>query len=92
MTTSAFSLLAFFVVLFDWRQQARWRAQRLAVIEERQVADVKRQRASGRFFLEDDGDRAAFHAFAEPDATSAGKTRVSEAFQHPAGDCTTGAI
>ena len=53
------------------------------MIEQRQITDVKRQRAAGAFLIDDHGDRAAFHAVAKADAAAAGQARVSEAFQHP---------
>ena len=56
---------------------------RLAMIEERQVAHVQRQRAAGAFLFDHDGDRAALDAFAEADAAAACEARVREPFQHP---------
>ncbi len=84
--------LRLFVILFDRREQARWGPKRLTVIEQREIADVKRRQAAWRLGFDDHGDGAAFHTFAKADATSAGKARVSETFQHAAVDCTTGAI
>ena len=52
------------------------------MIEQRQIPHVQRQRAAGTLLINDDGDRAAFHAFAEADAATAGEARVGEAFQH----------
>ena len=83
--------LGLFVLFFVRRQRPRRRAQRLAVVEERQIADVERQRAPRRLLVDHDRDRAAFDAVAEADAATASQTRVREPFQHRAGDHTTGA-
>ena len=71
-----------FVILFNRRQQPRRGPQRLAMIEERKIANVERQRAAGTFLIEHYGDRAAFDAFTESDPASTSEARVREALQH----------
>ena len=56
--------------------------QRFTVVEQRQVANVQRQRAGRRLLVDDDGHWTAFHALAECDAAATGKPRVRESFQH----------
>jgi hypothetical protein len=73
-----------FVLFFFGRAQTRRRAQRLAVVEQRQIAHVERQHAPRRLLVDDDGDRAAFDAFTEGNAAAAGESRVGKAFQHRA--------
>ena len=76
-------LLRFFVFgLFGGKQPGR-RAKRFAVIEERKIAHVQRQRAAGALLVDDDGYRASFDAFAETNAAAASEARVREPFQHP---------
>src|SRR4029079_3500339 len=71
--------LALFLELFFFRRaEAGRRAKRFAVIVERQIAHVKRQRAGRRFLVDDDGDRTAFDAVAERDAAAAGEPSVRE--------------
>ena len=55
------------------------------MIEERQIAHVQRQRAARALLIDHDRDRAAFDAFAEADAATAGEARVREPFQHREG-------
>src|SRR5678816_327692 len=61
----------------------RW-PQGFAIIVERQIAHVKRQRAGRRLLVDDHRDRTAFDAVAERDPAAAGQARVCEALQHPA--------
>src|ERR1043166_4111621 len=63
---------------FGGTQAGRW-AERLAVIKQRQVSHVERERASRRFFVDDHGHRTALDAVAERDAAAAGEPRVREA-------------
>src|SRR5439155_5085215 len=58
------------------------RTQRFAMVEQRQIAHVQRQRARRRFLVDHDRDRAALDAFAESDATTAREMGVSKSFQH----------
>ena len=68
--------LAFFFELFffGWAEPRR-RAECLAVVEQRQIAHVQRERAGRRLLIDDDRDRAAFHAVAECDAAAASQPR-----------------
>ena len=79
---SATDLAFFFVLFFFGRAQAGRRAERFAVVEQRQIAHVQRQHAARRLLVDDDGDRTAFDAFAEGDAATAGESCVRESFQH----------
>src|SRR5687768_13773656 len=82
LPSSFFLPSAFFVVFFDRRERTRRRAERFAIVEQGQIAHVQRQRAARALFVDDHGDGAAFHAFAEADAAAAGEARVGEPFQH----------
>ena len=77
-----FFFFVFFVLFFFGRAEPGRRAKRFAVVEYRQVAHVKRQRARGRFLIDDDGDRAPLDALAERDAAATGESRVRESLQH----------
>ena len=68
----------FFELFFFARTEPGRRTQRLAVIEQRQIAHVQRQRARRRLLVDDDRHRAALDAFAERDAATAGEPRVCE--------------
>ena len=73
----------FFVLFFFGRAETGGRAECFAVVVERQVAHVERQRAGRRLLVDDHGHRAAFDAFTEGDAAAAGESRVRESLQHP---------
>jgi hypothetical protein len=53
------------------------------MIEERKIADVKRQRAAGTFFVDHYRDRTAFDALAKANTATTSEARVREPFQHP---------
>src|SRR4030095_11531059 len=53
------------------------------MIEERQIAHVKRERTARPFRFDHHGDGASFYAFSKTDATPAREPRVRETFQHP---------
>ena len=76
-------VLRLFVFGFFRREQARGGAERLAMIEERKIADVKCQRAAGTFFVDHHRDRAAFDALAKANTATTSEARVREPFQHP---------
>ena len=76
-------LLRFFVFGLFGGQQPRRRAERFAVVEERKIAHVQRQRAARALLVDDDGYGASFDAFAETNAATACEARVREPFQHP---------
>ena len=73
----------FFVFFFFGGAETCGRAERFAVIVERQVAGVQVQRAGGGFLIDNDGDGAAFDAHTESNAAATGESRVRESFQHP---------
>lgn len=56
--------------------------QRFAGIEERQAGHVEGRRALRRLVVDNDDNRAAFHALAERDAATAGEPGVHETFEH----------
>src|SRR3954453_1324520 len=76
------ALTLFLELFFFRRAEARGRTERFAVVEQRQIAHVKRQRARGGLLVDDDGDGTAFDAVAEGDAASAGEPTVREPLQH----------
>src|SRR5499427_1117339 len=75
--------LAFFFEFFLFRRhEPRRRTQRFAVVEERQIPHVERQRAGRRLLVDDDGDRTAFDTLAERNPAAASQPRVRESLQH----------
>ena len=64
------------------RPEARRRAQRFAIVVERQARDVARVHAARRLRLEHDEHRAAGQAFAKREAATASETSVCESLQH----------
>ena len=76
-------LLRFFVFGLFGGQQPRRRAEGFAMVEERQIAHVQRQRAARPLLVDNDGDGTSLDAFAETNATAACEARVCEPFQHP---------
>src|SRR5436190_16572217 len=83
LSTPTRGALALFLELFFFRRaEARGRTERFAVVEQRQIAHVKRQRARGGLLVDDHGDGTAFDALAEGDAASAGEPTVREPLQH----------
>ena len=79
----------FFEFFFFGKAQARRWTQRFAVVEEREVADVKSKRARRRLLVDDDGDGTALDALAETDPAATGEPCVCESLQHRT-DHTTG--
>src|SRR5450830_778488 len=61
-TCDARRLSLFLVLFFCGRVEPGRRTQRLAVIEERQIAHVQRERAARRLLVHDHSDRTAFDA------------------------------
>ena len=72
----------FFEFFFFGRTETRRRTQRFAVIEDRQIADVKRKRARWRLLVDDDSDRTTLDAFAKRDPATTGEPSVCESLQH----------
>ncbi len=72
----------FVLFFFRWAKPGR-RPQCLAMVVERQIAHVQRERAARRLLVDDDGDRTPFDAFAKSDAAAASEPGVGEPFQHP---------
>src|SRR5262249_59830238 len=70
------------VLFFVRRQEARGWAERFAVVEERQITHVERQRAAWSLLVDHDRDRAALHAFAETNPAPASQACVREPLQH----------
>src|SRR4029079_19040382 len=58
----------FFVLFFFGRAQASRRAERFALVEQRQITHVQQQHAARRLLVDNDSDRTAFDAFAEGNA------------------------
>ena len=75
-------LSLFFELFFFARSKPRRRTQRLAVIEQRQIAHVQGERTRRRFLIDHDCHRAAFRAFAEGDPAPAREMRVCKTLQH----------
>jgi hypothetical protein len=71
-----------FEILFDRRQQPRRGTQRLAMIEQRQIAHVNRQWAAGTFLIHHHRDGAALDTFPEANPAATGEARVRKPFQH----------
>src|SRR5438067_2532948 len=65
-----------FELFFFGRAEPRRRTQRFAVIEQREIAHVQRQRAAGRFLVHDDGDGTPLDAFPKRDPAATGQPRV----------------
>src|SRR5580765_1694522 len=75
--------LSFFLELFFFaRSEPRRRTQRLAVVEDRQIAHVQGKSTRRRFLIDDDRHGTALHAIAESNATAACKMGVCKTFQH----------
>jgi len=80
----------FFEFFFFGKAETRGGTERFAVVEKRQIADVKPKRARRRLLINVDGNGTAFDALAERDPAAAGEPRVCESLQHRS-DHTTGA-
>jgi hypothetical protein len=77
-------VLRLFVFGFFRREQARGGTERLAMIEQREIAHVQSQRTAGTFFVDHHRDGTAFDAFAKANTATTSEARVREPFQHPA--------
>src|SRR5687768_7647564 len=77
-------LALFLELLFLGGAKTRRRTQRFAVVVERQVAHVERQRARRRLRVDDHRDRTSLDALAERDAAATGQACVRESLQHSA--------